>query len=241
MGIRELRTFVAVAERGSLSAGADALSLSVPAVSAQIANLEQEMAVVLFDRSRKPAQLTGPGQLLLTKAREVLALYEQLGDALADRSDLAGSFVLGSIPTALTSVIRGGAGFIAGGDYRRVGGRWGSAIWTSPDGATWRRVASFSPTGGARWIVRTPGGFVAVGPPSRAFDSRDGISWSSASPYRMPVPDNILGRSWDVRDAAGSGSSVVIVGTYSESDGVSSAVGTSPIEHGGLVWRGAPF
>ncbi len=105
MGIRELRTFVAVAEWGSLSAGADALSLSVPAVSAQIANLEQEMAVLLFDRSRKPAQLTGPGQVLLAKAREVLALYEQLGDALADRSDLAGSFVLGSIPTALTSII----------------------------------------------------------------------------------------------------------------------------------------
>jgi hypothetical protein len=139
------------------------------------------------------------------------------------------------------SVIRGGAGFIAGGNYRRVGGRWGTALWTSADGATWRRVGFFSPAGGARWIVRTAGGFVAVGPPSRAFDSRDGISWSSASAYRMPVPDNILGRSWDVGDAAGGGSSVIIVGSYSESDGASSSVGTSPIEYGGLVWMGAPF
>ena len=105
MGIRELRSFVAVAERGSLSAAAEVLYLSVPALSAQIANLERELGTVLFDRSRKPARLTGAGQGVLARARDVLALYEQLGSPAAARADLAGTFVLGSIPTALTSVI----------------------------------------------------------------------------------------------------------------------------------------
>ncbi len=106
MGIRELKTFVAVAERGGMSAGAEALFLSVPAVSAQIANLEQEMRTLLFDRLRKPARLNAAGQSLLPRAREIVALYEQAADAISDDHDLAaGTLALGSIPTALTSVI----------------------------------------------------------------------------------------------------------------------------------------
>ena len=75
MGIRELRSFVAVAERGSLSAAAEVLYLSVPALSAQIANLERELGTVLFDRTRKPARLTGAGQgVLATSTRRAGAV-----------------------------------------------------------------------------------------------------------------------------------------------------------------------
>jgi DNA-binding transcriptional LysR family regulator len=105
MGIRELKAFVAVAERGNLAAAAEALFLSTPAVSAQLAKLEQELGAPLLDRAKKPARLTSAGQAVLTRAREVLTLYEQIGDAISERSELVGSFVLGSIPTALTSVI----------------------------------------------------------------------------------------------------------------------------------------
>ena len=105
MGIRELRSFVAVAERGGLSAAAEVLYLSIPAISAQISNLEHELKIPLFDRSRKPARLTGAGQAVLARARDVLALYDQLAEPDNVRADLAGTFVLGSIPTALTSVI----------------------------------------------------------------------------------------------------------------------------------------
>lgn len=105
MGIRELRTFVAVADRGGLSAGADFLSLSLPAVSGQLARLEREVGTTLLDRSSKPARLNTDGRVLLVRAREILALYERLVEHEADSGDLAGSFALGSIPTALTSVI----------------------------------------------------------------------------------------------------------------------------------------
>jgi DNA-binding transcriptional LysR family regulator len=105
MGIRELKAFVAVAERGNLAVAAESLFLSTPAISAQLAKLEQELGAVLLDRTRKPARLTGAGQAVLTRAREVLNLYERIGDAIAERTELVGNFVLGSIPTALTSVI----------------------------------------------------------------------------------------------------------------------------------------
>lgn len=105
MGIRELRTFVTVADRGSLSAGADALSLSIPAVSGQITRLEGEIGTSLFDRSRKPARLNASGRELLVRAREIVALYERMGERASGNTELAGRFALGSIPTALTSVI----------------------------------------------------------------------------------------------------------------------------------------
>jgi DNA-binding transcriptional LysR family regulator len=105
MGIRELRTFVAVADRGSLSAGADALSLSIPAISGQIARLEGEIGVALFDRSTKPARLSPRGRELLVRAREIVTLYEQLAARDSATTELTGRFALGSIPTALTSVI----------------------------------------------------------------------------------------------------------------------------------------
>lgn len=105
MGIRELRTFVAVVDRGSLSAAAETLFLSLPAVSAHIAHLESEVGTALFDRSRKPARVNNAGQALLVRAREILSLYESLAESISEEGDLAGSFALGAIPTALTGVI----------------------------------------------------------------------------------------------------------------------------------------
>lgn len=105
MGIRELRTFVAVAERGSLSSAADVLSLSIPAVSGQLARLEVELGAALFDRHTKPARLNAAGRGLLIRAREILALYDRLALQASGEPALAGHLALGSIPTALTSVI----------------------------------------------------------------------------------------------------------------------------------------
>jgi hypothetical protein len=57
----------------------------------------------------------------------------------------------------------------------------------------------------------------------------------------MPAPDNINGRTWTADDAAGSGSVIVIVGSYAEYDGEYPSIGTSPVEYGALVWTGSPF
>jgi DNA-binding transcriptional LysR family regulator len=105
MGIRELKTLIAVAEHGGVSAGAEAVHLSIPAASAQLGNLEREMRTILLDRSHKPARLTAAGQALLARARVIINLYEQAIEAASESHDLSGTFTLGSIPTALNSVL----------------------------------------------------------------------------------------------------------------------------------------
>lgn len=73
MELRHLRYFVAVAESGGFTRAAQRLYVSQSALSEQIADLEAEIGVQLFDRSRLRASLTAPGTLFLKEARKVLA------------------------------------------------------------------------------------------------------------------------------------------------------------------------
>lgn len=75
--MRELRTFVAVAEEGGLSAAARRVHLSQPAVSQAIRALERELGVRLLNRSSTGTSLTDAGRLLLAEARELLARHDQ--------------------------------------------------------------------------------------------------------------------------------------------------------------------
>ncbi len=105
MSLRRLKTFIAVAQCGSLSAAADALFLTIPAVSQQLRSLEQELKTPLFDRATRPARLNSAGEALLVRAREIVALYERLPEAVSEVNDLAGAIVVGAIPTALSGVV----------------------------------------------------------------------------------------------------------------------------------------
>jgi len=67
-----LRTFVAVAEEEHLTRAAERLNASLPAVSAHVRGLEEELGVPLFTRTPKGMRLTGEGQALLTEARRAL-------------------------------------------------------------------------------------------------------------------------------------------------------------------------
>ncbi|MGD9610865.1 MAG: LysR family transcriptional regulator [Desulfovibrionaceae bacterium] len=68
-----LRTFVAVAEEEHLTRAAERLNASLPAVSAHIRGLEEELGVVLFSRTPKGMRLTDEGRALLVEARQALA------------------------------------------------------------------------------------------------------------------------------------------------------------------------
>ncbi|MBV6887194.1 LysR substrate-binding domain-containing protein [Xanthomonas euvesicatoria] len=84
----DLRIFVAVADTGSITAGADRVALSLAATSARIRALELQVGAALFERGRRGVTLTAAGQVLLRHAR-VLARQEQ-----AMRSEL-GDYGLG--------------------------------------------------------------------------------------------------------------------------------------------------
>lgn len=78
-----LRSLVAAIEEGSLSAAARRLRITQPAVSQQIAALEQAYGVGLVIRGRNGVRPTEAGQLAMTHAVEVLARLARMGDELA--------------------------------------------------------------------------------------------------------------------------------------------------------------
>ncbi len=72
MDLREIRGFVAVADSGTVSRAAEHLHITQPALSRQIANLEEELGLELFDRVGRRLLLTSVGAQLLEECRGLL-------------------------------------------------------------------------------------------------------------------------------------------------------------------------
>lgn len=79
--LRQLRTFVAVAQQGSFSQAGQAIGLSQSAVSHSIKELEAEMGVRLLDRTTREVLLSEAGQQLATRLERLL---EELNTTLLD-------------------------------------------------------------------------------------------------------------------------------------------------------------
>jgi LysR family transcriptional regulator, nitrogen assimilation regulatory protein len=68
MDFRQIKYFIAIAERGSLSAASETIHIAQPALSTQIANLEAELGVRLFERHGRGVSLTPAGAVFLEHA-----------------------------------------------------------------------------------------------------------------------------------------------------------------------------
>ena len=80
MTLRQLRYIDVIAKRGSLTAAAEALFVTQPSLTAALRELEQELGITLFLRSRKGLTLTPAGEEFLGYARQILdqvSLVEQ--------------------------------------------------------------------------------------------------------------------------------------------------------------------
>jgi DNA-binding transcriptional LysR family regulator len=86
MEIRQLSAFVAVAEEGAFTRAAERLGIVQPAVSQAVRRLEDELGIVLFERSSRRVTVTGAGEAFLPHARAVLG---RLDDAARVASELA--------------------------------------------------------------------------------------------------------------------------------------------------------
>ena len=73
-----LRTLDAIERRRSFAAAADELFRVPSAVSYTVSKLEEDLGVTLFDRSRRKAELTPVGRLILDQGRQILMATEEL-------------------------------------------------------------------------------------------------------------------------------------------------------------------
>ncbi len=88
MEIRHLRAFAALAREKSFTRAAASLRVAQPAVSQQIRALEQELGVVLIERSNRTGALTEAGQALLARAERVLAEVHDAAEEMAAHAGL---------------------------------------------------------------------------------------------------------------------------------------------------------
>jgi molybdate transport repressor ModE-like protein len=106
LDVRRLRVLQEVAERGSFSAAADALSFTQSAVSQQIATLERETGTVLIQRGPGGIRLTDAGRALVSHTEAVLARLADAEQELAAIAGLRGGRVrLASFPSAGATLV----------------------------------------------------------------------------------------------------------------------------------------
>src|ERR671937_1361974 len=84
MELRHLRTFVAVAELRHFARAASLCNLSQPAVSHQIALLEEEVGAKLLNRAARRVSLTVAGEVFLEEARRILGAVDRAHERMQE-------------------------------------------------------------------------------------------------------------------------------------------------------------
>lgn len=100
----KLRTLLAVAESQNFTKAAARLSLTQPAVSHHISQLEEEFGVTLFIRGKSGLKLTPEGEIVMKYARRMAALYEKIQKDLADRERMIRTLRVGITHTAESNI-----------------------------------------------------------------------------------------------------------------------------------------
>jgi LysR family hydrogen peroxide-inducible transcriptional activator len=98
--LKQLRYFDALARHSHFGRAAEACSISQPALSMQIKELEEALGIALFSRGTRQIHLTSFGEDFARRARDILRSVDELGDmARAARDQLVGRLRIGIIPT----------------------------------------------------------------------------------------------------------------------------------------------
>ena len=105
MELREIRSFVAVAQYGSFSRAAGHLGYSQAAVTIQMKQLEQKLGVVLLDRIGKGVHLTNSGERFYPHAIRILNDLSLAQEDLQEETQLTGSLKIGTIDSLCAAVL----------------------------------------------------------------------------------------------------------------------------------------
>jgi DNA-binding transcriptional LysR family regulator len=101
MEIRQLTYFTEVAKERSFTIAARNLHISQPALSKMVKNLEEELGVLLFDRSEKYLFLTDAGEQLYEHAQKLLSDFESLSESIRDTEQLKKGHIKVGIPPVI--------------------------------------------------------------------------------------------------------------------------------------------
>jgi DNA-binding transcriptional LysR family regulator len=102
--IREIRTFLEVAKRGTFAAAGQQVGLSQSAVSSQIKNLEDTLGMPLFDRGARSANLNAAGNRAVPLAEQILELFQAMGSP-ESLDGYRGELRIGAIGSVQTGIL----------------------------------------------------------------------------------------------------------------------------------------
>ena len=106
MTITQLSYVLAVAENQNFTKAAQKCFVTQPTLSMQIQKLEDQLDVLIFDRSKKPIELTEVGKKIVTQARNIVNESYRIQDIVdQEKGFIGGEFKLGIIPTVMPTLL----------------------------------------------------------------------------------------------------------------------------------------
>jgi len=106
MTITQLHYVLAIAEHKNFTKAAEKCFVTQPTLSTQIQKLEEELDVLIFDRSKKPIELTEVGRKIVHQARNIVNESDRIQDIVDQQKGfIGGEFRLGIIPTVMPTLL----------------------------------------------------------------------------------------------------------------------------------------
>lgn len=106
MTITQLKYVLAVAEYKNFTLAAEKCFVTQPTLSMQIQKIEEELNVLIFDRTKKPIQLTDIGLKIVNQAKNIVNEADRIQDIVEQQKGyIGGEFRLGIIPTIMPTLL----------------------------------------------------------------------------------------------------------------------------------------
>lgn len=106
MTITQLQYILAVAEYRNFTLAAEKSFVTQPTLSMQIQKVEDELDVIIFDRTKKPIQITPVGEKIVNQAKNIVHEATRMKDIVEQQKGfIGGEFRLGIIPTVMPTLL----------------------------------------------------------------------------------------------------------------------------------------
>jgi LysR family hydrogen peroxide-inducible transcriptional activator len=106
MTITQLQYVLAVAEYQNFTLAAEKSFVTQPTLSMQVQKLEDELDILIFDRSKKPISVTEVGQKIVSQAKNIVNEANRIKDIVdQEKGFIGGEYTLGIIPTIMPTLL----------------------------------------------------------------------------------------------------------------------------------------